>query len=152
MFQYRDVEREPEGTYFEWLLLDNMQKRSRLDIQITTGTDLDKKEGTDAVIDGVPVDLTANYAKKIRMDVHPPRYELAAREITVPVRFGVRFGNQHHTFQTPVLVVGMDLAAPFLRKYEEEIAEKFGKEAEKLMDMGFDAYWTYSEQHGGCCG
>ena len=65
----------------------------------------DKMKGTDFFVLGVPVDVT--------LDLDNKRHTKISKDIEIDllvakVRFGVRFGNGHVKFDTPVLVIGFD--------------------------------------------
>lgn len=115
----------------------------------TSGTAADKFAGTDAYMWGVPCDFTCNFTGKDHTEELPQSIDLFCG---TKVRFGVRTGNSHKgytKFEKPVLVIGIDGADEhFLGSWLTNIVETFGKQLQRIIDLGQDQYWDWCEVHG----
>ncbi len=146
---YYNVYSIPTGNQLEGELKDVFYHHFTKKSGIVTKTEFrwatkeeDRKLGTDAFIYGLPCDFTCNFAGKDHM---------TALETNVPlpgigtVRFGVRTGNRHVQFDTPVLVIGVD--AGYLRKgFIRTVIDAFSDKVAEIIETGQDAYWNYCDQ------
>lgn len=105
----------------------------------TTGTELDKYEGTDALIWGVPVDFTYNFDNKDNM-IELQRSIILS--LGIEVKFGVRVANECHRFKTPVLVIGFKCDTCWLKTMWENIFDDIRRSFEEIIETGQDQYWN----------
>ena len=115
------------------------------DIDVVTGSEMDKCSGTDLFIYKVPVDLTANLYGKDHTHFFDAAVELFGG---VTARFGIRFGNRHdggHDFETPVLVIGLCgiSSASWLHTWGQNVMDAFRRELESIVETGMGLYWDW---------
>ena len=111
-----------------------------------SGTTRDEFEGVDVEIYKVGVDFTFNFSGKDHMEKLPGivygRY--------VDFKFGVRTGNSHKgytKFKTPVLVIGIDAEASYVRNWMANIVDDFRKHLDEIIDLSQSAYWDWMDAH-----
>lgn len=137
--------KEKMGTYFEDELLLTARKffggkNIVGTYEETTGTAADLFEGTDCKIWGLPTDFTYNFTNKDHMTVLKNSVDLFCG---VRVKFGVRTGNGHADFDTPVLVIGFECDSAWLRAMWENIFDDIRKNFEEIINVGQDQYWDF---------
>lgn len=99
----------------------------------TINTELDTKAGTDFILLGIPVDVTLNFSGK--------NYTTKVGQVSFKfgdVEFGVRYGNGHCQFETPVLVVGFNMDIP--RQYIERSIDQMNSKMQLILERGMDLY------------
>lgn len=115
-------------------------------IVVTSGTEKDKFEGTDAIIWGIPCDFTYNYSSKDHMVKLPGTVSIFGG---TEVKFGVRTGNSYRgykKFKTPVLVIGIDIDNDsVLGTWMNNIVNSFAKNIEEILNVGQSAYWDWCD-------
>lgn len=122
-------------------LLEN--EHTKAYFQNTSGTELDKKQGTDFKFGGMPVDTTLHMDGKDHSTILSGKEVQLSEECTV--FFGIRTGNKHCTFDKPVLLMGFRsmehaeyqrIGARCLRAIERNI--------QQLLCYGLGLYQKYS--------
>ncbi len=108
-----------------------------------SGTDLDTKQGTDLFVDGIPVDITSNFSEKRKMITLEDEVDVNGTAI----KFGIRLGNGHITFKTPVMVVGIDASASFLNSYMDIIISEFAAKVDQIMDIINQRFYDYCDDN-----
>jgi hypothetical protein len=111
-------------------------------IKYLGGTRIDREEGTDLTIWGVPIDITLNLQEKDHTKILPESTELLGG---IKVRFGVRTGNRGHQFKTPVLVIGLDAMSGFVRAWENNIIQAFTDKLDEIIELGQSQYWDWCD-------
>lgn len=104
------------------------------------GTWEDKTQGTDLIIDGLPIDITSNISNKF-MTVKCRRGFMLER-YGVEVYYAVRFGNSYKggtKFATPVLVIGVDF--PGSGRVFHDLVGTICYKVGEIVDMGIDLYY-----------
>lgn len=146
--RYEGLGKELESELLEALYEHFRDKGDRNVVRITSGTDADLNGGTDALIWGVPCDITYNYLGKDHMEQLPKTFDLFAG---TTVRFGVRTGNSHNgytPFADPVLVIGIDGADDrMISTWMVNIVSAFKNAAETILDLGQSQYWDWMDAH-----
>jgi len=133
---------QAHGREFEDAFVEECISSYRGDFTITTGTELDKCQGTDGILYGIPVDFTMHYNGKDHMTDLDSETSIFVRKQEIKIQYGIRYGNSYKgfsKFKKPVLVVGVktDLAWAV---WEDAIREAIHKNIQSIMDTGMDAY------------
>lgn len=101
-----------DGILFEKEIIDTIEIYLNKDLfqfyKRTSGTDLDKIQGTDFIYLGVRFDFTTNFNFKNKMKILKDVYYIP--KLNLNIRFGIRYGNiykrKYRVFDQPVLVFG----------------------------------------------
>ncbi len=143
----------PTGIEFEEELADCCVRHftvkgdvSKKTFRTFSGTTHDTHDGVDVEIYGVGTDFTFNFSNKDHMEVLP----VVIEGRTVDFKFGIRTGNSHKgftKFETPVLVIGFDADASYVRNFMARITSDFSNMLEKIIETGQDAYWNWMDAH-----
>jgi hypothetical protein len=101
----------PDGKLFEHLIIERaarimakvveenkVEKKVQKDYFMFATEQEDRKFGTDFFAYGVPMDVTLDFDGKDKLEVLPGRLKLD--DDGNVVKFGMRFGNAHHDFET----------------------------------------------------
>lgn len=110
----------------------------------TSGTYLDREQGTDALIDGMRIDITQDFSGKDHMPLIMDSGIPATRSQNFQI--GIRVGNNFHgytQFERPVIVVGFDATTQEYRQNDEIIMENLAKHGLALFDRCRDAYCDF---------
>ncbi|MCL2047409.1 MAG: hypothetical protein FWG87_01665 [Defluviitaleaceae bacterium] len=100
----------------------------------------DRYEGTDLFVLGVPLDITLAFDKKNKTR---KLSDLTLNGVTIS--FGVRFGNGKVTFETPVLVVGVETAVGITKGNMWAVLDTIKHNMQKILDIGMDSYFLETE-------
>lgn len=123
-------------------------KGERKSLVCKSGSDDDIKQGTDCIIYGVPVDVTANFYGKDNMSVLSESIDLIGG---LKVEFGVRTGNSYKgytPFETSVLVIGITGGNDsLLGRYMASIMASFREVIEAVIEVGQSQYWDWMDLH-----
>ena len=141
---YSSIEDEPFGKEIEGETISIAYDIIGDNCRSVVGTRLDKEQGVDCIIYGVPCDITINIGEKDNMDSLAENIDLDY----ATVKFGVRTGNKHHPFDEPVLVIGIDAGGVY--KFRQEhicIMERVRKTFREIIDIGQDQYWEWVDNH-----
>jgi len=96
----------------------------------------DRFEGTDLYVLGVPIDITMAYSRKNKMK------ELSYRVYEgVTIDFGLRIGNGKVTFETPVLVIGIETALGICKHNLGVVMETIKTHISDILNVGMDEYF-----------
>ena len=111
------------------------------------GTDLDIKEGTDFIVDGIRTDLTANIWGKDNLALVCDSGVKAFSRHGEDYNFvlGVRTGNARRAFKTPVVVLGVDCgSADDIKACECEIYDSIEANIDELTMQITDVWDDFS--------
>lgn len=137
-----------QGIEFEGCFLQALKVTHAQDVQWANGTPLDYEQGTDAIVYGVPTDITANITHKDNMEMLPETIRLSIRGHFFDIHFGIRTANIHHRFNKPVFVMGVDLSQDrWLAKEADAIYDVVKNNIETLIDAEQDLYWSWCDEH-----
>lgn len=125
--------------------LYNVFRRNDKKTMLKTGTDMDIKEGTDLIYNGVHIDATTNFSSKKYMPyIMDTGIEVLPGE---NLKIGIRHGNKHHGytgFKKPVVVIGMDCPpGSTYNTYEDEIFDVIQEHASEIAYDAADMYIIY---------
>lgn len=121
------------GEYLEWLALSHF-KRTFPDLYRESTMKEDREEGADCYIGGIPVDVTL---KQLNMKTYTTPVGLINVYDAYSIHVGIRYGNRHHLFSQPVIVMSYRLTK--VNKYLVEMVDK------AIIDQVFDLYWSYQD-------
>lgn len=113
----------------------------------------DKFFGTDAFMYGLPVDFTRNIKGKNHTTILDASVDLPG---VGKVTFGIRTGNGRVKFETPVLVIGVNLntgseddggfiEGSMLKFSLSHLIDAVKKQVQQIIDIGSGAYWDYCD-------
>lgn len=124
-----------------------MAKTDKNAVVVTSETALDKFQGTDLFIWGIPCDFTYDIMGKDNMDLLDEEVRLLS---DCTLKFGVRTGNSHNgytPFETPVLVIGVQASDWYIGRYATKIALAFKKRLHDIIDVAQSAYWDWCDEN-----
>lgn len=118
------------------------------DIECTTGTKLDKEQGTDFVCDDIMrIDVTTNISQKDNLvykhHIETPYHAACGQNFCLNIRRGNNYRNQFHEFDQPVIVIGVDMPSKDFYANEDAIMENLHTYAKEIIDSAYDLHYAY---------
>ena len=111
---------------------------------VSSTDEQDALQGTDGFLWGMPFDLTCNFENKDHMVRLEERVNLVNG---ADVIFGIRTGNSHKEFETPVLVIGISTPSiTSIGAWWNNLMDAFLQKIDAICDKAQDLYWAYIDR------
>ena len=118
-------------------------------IMLSSSRKEDVERGTDFWDGDIPIDFTLNFEGKNNMFTVFPKTVNISRWFP-EFQFGIRTGNNYAggtRFQTPVLVVGVDMAPYEFFRERNFLMECVYDHIQEIMETGEELFYLFQDQH-----
>ncbi len=131
------------GKLFEQAFYKVIKQQPNVSCVLAT-KEQDTKQGTDFVVDGIPVDVTFDFEEK--------DYVSFKKSYNRYWDMGIRTGNWHRTFEKPVVVIGLKatIKQKYILDYTIPNMARIIGDVSKMLDAMSDLYWEYEDAMNDC--